>query len=467
MHEVHFGTDGWRARIGHGFTFRNVRQLARAYAVYLKKKGRKGEIGVVVGHDTRYLADRFAAEAARVLSQQHVHVHLPSRDGPAPALALAVIENRLAGSLAVVATPDDPTVSGIKLFDSSGAPALPSLTCLVEHELARLPRGEAERPEYPEDFYYHALSLRAPYLRKLESLVDFAAIRKAKLRLVVDSLHGTTREYLDKVLADRGCQVLAIRNYLGPFGGDPLPACRPSDLGELATMVTARQAHLGLALSSHGDRFLAFDENGRFVEPARLMPMLVDYLLGERRLEGGVVRSVAATSMLDAAGAAYGRDTHEVPVGSKFIVDGMASQKAAVGVDEVGGAVLSGSGTGRDGMLFALLTAEMTARRGLPLSEQLRRFARRYPKVCRREAALPALPARQKAFQRLLETGSAGSSEPTPVRVTRLDGLKFTFAQGWLLLRASGTDPLIRLTAEGNDVATATHLIRLGRKLLG
>ena len=468
MFDVRFGTDGWRARIGHGFTFRNVRRVARAYALFLKKKTRAREIRVLVSHDTRYLADRFAAEAAKVLSQHHIHVYLPSRDGPAPAMALAVGENKLIGSLAIVATPDDPAVSGIKLLDANGAPALPSLTCLVEHELRRLPEGEVERPQYPEDAYIHPIAVRSPYLHRLEHLVDFAAIRKAKLRLVVDSLHGTAREYLDKVLSDRKCEVLAIRNYLGPFGGGPLPSCQRRNLGELAAAVIARQAHLGFALSLHGDRFVAFDERGRMVDPARLMPLVVDYLLGTRGLAGEVVRSVAATSLFDEVGRAHDREVHEVPVGFKFVADAMTPAGAVVGVDEVGGAILSGAGTSRDGMLFALLVAEMTARSGLPLSEQLRSFARSHPSLHRRQVTVPGSPARWKAFQTLSESRSLGpSAAALPRKVSTLDGIKFTFPQGWLLIRPSGSDPLLRLMAEGESPAAAASLLQRGKEALG
>jgi len=467
MVEIRFGTDGWRAKMGENFTFANIRLVAQGYANFLKKNHPTGDIRVLVNHDTRYLAAEFAREAVKVLSTNRITVFSPERDSPTPAVSLAIGQNRLHGAMVLTASFHELLYNGVKFFSATGASMLPSQTLLLEREIAAIRERFQFLPCYSDGQYIKTCDLRPPYLAYLAQVVNFDLIRDSAIRIVVDNLYGTSRDYLDKLLIDHGTDVLAIHNYTDAFFGGVLPSSDRASLRELSRLVRERGADIGLATNLDGDRFGVVDARGRFIPANLIMPLLVEYLLGMRQLEGGIVKSVSTTDLIDRVAAHYRRKVYETPVGFKYLADMVASRNALLGIESSNGASLRGPVRVRDGILFNLLIAEMVAHHQKPLTELLADFFRRFPRRISREIPLAVTASRQERYQQLLDGREIPFGDNRPLRINRLDGSKFIFADSWLLIRQSGTRPVIRLYAEASSKRRVDELLQLGRRALG
>jgi phosphoglucomutase len=467
MGGIRFGTDGWRARMGHDFTFQKVRTFAQAYANFLHKTCRAKEPTVLIDHDTRYLSPEFARETARVLSLNQVRVLLPDRDAPVPAASLAIVQRKLQGGICFTASFNDPGTNGIKVFSERGVPELPSRTLAMENEVRRIGAGFVFPPRYPDGRLIETVDVAAPYRAYIENLIDFGLIARSGLRIIVDNLYGTSRDYLDKLLADHDTDVTAIHNYSDSHFGGVIPSCSRENLRELAALVVEKKANLGLSTDADGDRFGVIDGNGRFIDSNRIVPPLLEYLIGVRHVGGDIVKSVSTTGQVNRVADHYRRRVYETPVGFKYLADMLFSRPAFLGVESTNGAALKGETAMKDGILFSLLIAEMVAYEGSDLPSVLKRFHRRYPRLFSREIQLPATPRRLERFARLLERREIRWHDlPPPQTFSGLDGLKITFGESWLLLRPSGTKGVLRVYAEARDFREAGRLIKAGRALV-
>ncbi len=469
MGVIRFGTDGWRARMGRDFTFQRVRTFAQAYAQFLRRNGKAREPAVMVNHDTRYLSPEFAREAARVLSLNRVRVLLPDRDAPVPAMSLAIVQRRLQGGICFTASFNDPVSNGIKVFDERGVPELPSRTLAIEAEVRRVGEDAAFPPRYADDRFIETVDVGAPYRAAVARLVDLPRIARSGLRLIVDNLYGTSRDYLDKLLADLDLDVTAIHNYSDSHFGGVIPSCSRENLRELAALVVEKKAALGLATDADGDRFGVIDDRGRFIDSNRILPPLLEYLIGERRMAGDVVKSVSTTAQVNRVAEHFRRRVHETPVGFKFVADMLLSRSAFLGAESTNGAALKSETAMKDGILFSLLIAEMVAHGGGSLSALLKRFHRRFPPLFPREIQLPATPRRHERYQRLLERPEHRVRDrnlPPTQSVSCLDGVKFGFGDSWLLLRPSGTKGVLRVYAEAPEFREVGRLLKAGRALV-
>src|SRR5512136_2105998 len=257
---IRFGTSGWRGVMGSEFTFRNVRVVVQAIANYLRKAHGDGPVAVVVGYDTRFLSDRYALEAANLLSRNGIEVLLADRDAPSQALACQIIKRKCQGGINFTASFNPPRYNGLKFNVASGAPALPEVTDAIETEVRRLMPGFSRVPYYSPLDYISRIDLQADYLEFLEDKIDFAAMRRAGVRVAVDLLYGTSREYLDEILEENGVLVEEIHGYVDPYFGGVIPSCTEDNLAELKTLVTIKGCHLGIATDADGDRFGIIDE---------------------------------------------------------------------------------------------------------------------------------------------------------------------------------------------------------------
>ncbi len=466
MSEIRFGTDGWRAKMGESFTFANVKLIAQAYANMLRKTSRGRENVVLVNHDTRYLSPQFAAEAAKVLSLNRIRVVRPTRDAPAPAASLAIVEQQLQGGISFTASFNELIYNGIKLFDAKGAPLLPSQTVLLEEEIRKLAGVFHYKPRYADEQRISQVDVRPPYLDYVGRTVNLPLIRRAGMKIVVDCLYGTSRDYLDKLLLDNGVEVIALHNYSDSYFGGVIPSCSRRNLGELAQRVREEKAHLGLATDVDSDRFGIVDSRGRFLDANALMPPLVEYLITVRHLTGDIVKSLSTTDLIDRVAEQYQRRVFETPVGFKYVADMLAVRKAFVGIESTNGAALKGPVQIKDGILFNLLVAEMVAHHGTSLEELLAGFYRRFPRLHGRECDAARTPRRDKRLQHLLHRKQFRFPGFTLRQIRYLDGLKFVFNDSWLLIRESGTKGVIRIYAESPRPERSARLLQLGRQLL-
>ena len=466
---IRFGTSGWRAVIAEEFTLANVRRVAGAIASHLTA-ARIARKGVFIGYDTRFMSDRFAREAATVLAGRGVPVALSPAPVPTPVVAFAIVSGRRAGGVNITASHNPPEYSGIKFSTATGAPAPPDVTRAIEAllgaqtgEVAAADSSQSKRAEGRIE----SLDMRAAYFRQIARLVRLPAIRRAGLRVACDMRHGASIGYLDGLLRKAARSVESLNDKADPLFGGLGPDCGETQLERLSRLVASKRLHLGLATDGDGDRFGIVDRGGRFVPPNLFLAVLADYLLTERRLPGGVGRSVATTHLLDAVCAFHGRKVYETPVGFKFLGEHLRSGRAFLVCEESAGLSLRGHVPEKDGILAGLLACEMVAVRGKSIRTQIDELFRKVgPLHGRRIDYHMDVEARDRLARRLEEVPSAFAGR----RIDRLDttdGRKMIFQDGsWLLLRPSGTEPVVRCYAEARRPRDVEALLTAARDLI-
>jgi alpha-D-glucose phosphate-specific phosphoglucomutase len=452
---IRFGTSGWRARIGETYTFANVRRLTRAVADHLRESGDAAR-GAVVGYDTRFLSEEFAAAAAGTLAGAGVPCRLAVAAVPTPTVAHAVLHHRAAAGITITASHNPAWDNGFKLSGPTGGPALPEVTRAIEQRAAGLadpgglPIAEARARGLvePADF--------APaYLDHCRGLIDLAAIRRARLGIVVDVMHGPARGYLDRLLEEAGCEVTLLHGERDvTFGGHP-PEPAEEHLGELIRTVRERRAHLGLATDGDADRFGVVDRDGTVLAPNPILAVVLRHLVRHRGWRGGVARSVATTHLLDALAARHGCELHETPVGFKYLGDLITQGRAMFGGEESGGMSLRGHPPEKDGILACLLAAEAAAVEGAALGEVLERLYGEVGRLLSVRVNVPLSEPVRRALPARIAEPPAALGRWAVRRVQTTDGLKLHLDGGaWVLVRASGTEPVARLYVEASDAQT-------------
>lgn len=479
---IHFGTDGWRGVISDTFTFHNLRLVTQAVADAVASEewlnGSALDSGadprsMVVGFDTRFLSDRYAAEAARVLAANGYHVHLTSADVPTPAISLVVRELGAIAGLMITASHNAPRYNGLKLKAAYGGAAAPEQCRRVEVYLNdNEARGRGPNlMDYERARQEDLITRFNPtevYFDHLRKLIDMEAIAEDPPRVVVDSMYGSGRGQIQGLLQGTGCEVFEVRGEMNPgFGGiHPEPIERY--LGSLAGAIAAGHGDLGLATDGDADRIGAMDERGQFIDPHRIMALALKYLVEKRGWSGKVVKTVSTTRMIDRLAGEYGLEVIETPVGFNHIADCMLRDHVLIGGEESGGMSFQGHIPEGDGVLMGLLLVEMTAKSGLPLSGLVDEvLAQAGPSQYARLDHRLARPITKSSMVRRLT--SQAPAMINGVQVTNVDdkdGVKYLLANdAWLLIRPSGTEPVLRIYAEGADAEIVQGLIDYGRSV--
>ncbi|MEO0852639.1 MAG: phosphoglucomutase/phosphomannomutase family protein, partial [Cyanobacteria bacterium J06648_11] len=359
---ITFGTDGWRGLIARDFTFANVRRVTRAIARYLAQSSDRSR-PVLVGYDTRFLADEFARHAAEVLASEGWQVVLSDRDCPTPAIALAARDRQTAGALTFTASHNPPAYCGIKYIPDYAGPATKDITDAI---VAAIPEVFDSEPEFSGEIA--SFDPKPDYLRCIYQQIDLDCLRAAHLQVVYDALYSTSRGYLDEALRHAGCSVTPLHDWRDvTFGGD-MPEPRPKQLQEAIARIQSAGADLGMATDGDSDRYCVMDETGRAIEPNVVMLMLARYLVEQRGFAGAIVKTVATTQLLDRLAAQLGVNIIETAVGFKHIGQQMRETQVLIGGEESGGLSVFGHIPEKDGILANLLVAEMVARTRKPLS---------------------------------------------------------------------------------------------------
>lgn len=469
--KVKFGTSGWRAILCEDFTFDNVGVVTRAIAEQLKDAGFGGST-LLVGYDNRFMGARFAQLAATVAAAHGIRCQLTPRSVPTPVISFDIIENSRAGAVNFTASHNPPEYNGLKFSPDWGGPALPETTSEIERRAnALMEAGDYERLDYAAALSSGAVSLHDPmpaYLARIEKLADLDAIRKAKLKVGLDPLYGTSVGYLDTLLLKAGVDLTVIHANPDPtFGGRP-PDPSEEHIPELISMVAGDSSyHLGLATDGDADRYGLIDRGGRFMEPNYFLALLFDYLVRERGFTGGAGRSVATSGLIDAVAADLGREVFETPVGFKFIGDLIRSGTIAVGGEESAGLSIKGHVPEKDGILACLLAAEMVARRGKPLFTQLDELYRRVGVFVTRRENFRIPADREGPLLERLAAPPANIAGSEVANVVRIDGVKLVLSdKSWLLVRKSGTEPVVRLYGEAGSSERLDEILTAGRKWL-
>jgi alpha-D-glucose phosphate-specific phosphoglucomutase len=471
---IHFGTDGWRAVIGEQFTFDNVRAVAQAIADYLNARRALAapEAPVVIGFDTRFLSDRFAIAVAEVLAGNDLPVILSRADCPTPVASYAVYALHARAGMMITASHNAPRYSGIKVKSPSGASASTSETQRVEQFLKdNLAGGRAPRVRAYDDARAAGAITRMNYFplyfNHIQSLSDLKVIGEGGWRVVCDPMYGAGRGYLRSILTAAGCEVLEIRGELNPgFGGiHPEPIER--FLSALVAAVRDHHSDVGLATDGDADRIGAIDSEGNFVDPHLIFALVLRYLVDARGWRGDVVKTISTTQMVNILAQRYNLPVHETPVGFNHIADLMETNDVLIGGEESGGISIKGHVPMGDGILMGLLLLEIMSRHKQPLHEIVRDLlADIGPFYYGRNDLRTAPFAKADLVRRLMEDAPNQIAGLTVASLSDRDGVKYLFDNGsWLLIRPSGTEPVLRVYSEARSREQVAELLKYGVSL--
>jgi phosphoglucomutase len=460
---IRFGTSGWRGLMGEEFTFHNVRVVVQAIANTVKAKFPDGPVSLAVGYDTRFLSERYAFEAATLLSRNGIHVFLAERDAPSQALALQVIKRRCQGAINFTASFNPPRYNGLKFNVETGAPALPEVTEAIEEEVRRLMPGFSYVPTYAPKEFITRIDLQADYLAFLKDKIDFEAIRRAGLRVGVDLLYGTSREYLDEILEENGVPIEGIHGFIDPYFGGVIPSCTEDNLAGLKALVREKGCHVGLSTDADGDRFGIIDETGAFVHQNYILAMLLDYLVRVKGWRGGVARSITTTHLLDRIARSYDLPLFKTKVGFKYMADLFLKGHIIFGGEESACIAVKDHLPEKDGIFAGLLVAEMIAVTGQGLRARSEALFKEYGTVVGGHRDVDLTPERAKRLRALIQNPPDGLGKRKVIACETIDGLKLDFDDGaWVVLRRSGTEPLIRCYAEAARKKDLDELLSKG-----
>lgn len=465
MVEIKFGTDGWRGIIADDFTFPNVRKVTRAIALYLKSAYPQDR-PVLIGYDTRFLADRFARAAAEILADWGWTVKLANRDCPTPAIAYNAKLLNTAGALMFTASHNPARYCGIKYIPDYAGPATPEITDAI---VANLDKAEDTPPSKVPSHLISQFDPKPAYLDFLHTLVDVNAIKSAKLNIKYDALYTTSRGYLDAILEAWGCQVESFNTHRDVLfgGGTPEPTCE--QLAQLIAAVKTDGADVGLATDGDSDRFAIVDEQGNVLTPNAVLLLLARHLIKNKGKTGAIVRTVATTHLLDNLANHDGLECFETPVGFKYIGEKMRQTDVLIGGEESGGLSILGHIPEKDGILANLLVVEAIAFEGKPLSQLVEEaIAESGGPLYDYRIDLPLNQVDKTAILDTFRQNPPPDIAGIPVKsVGHKDGIKLYLEDGgWVLLRPSGTEPLMRVYLETDSLEKQSKIITFLEKLI-
>ncbi|KAF0217013.1 MAG: hypothetical protein FD174_3462 [Geobacteraceae bacterium] len=467
--QIKFGTDGWRGVIAREFTFDNLSLVAQATMDYMKQEGSAAR-GLVVGYDRRFLSREFAERVVEIAAGNGIRVWLTGSYAPTPAVSWAVHELQAGGGVMITASHNPAKYNGFKVKEAFGGSARPSTTSVLEEIVAA---NMANNRGIEDMSLADAISngtaelfdAKTPYFRQLARYVDLELIRRANIPVVVDPMYGAGAGFIPELLAGTA----EIHTSDNPaFGGQP-PEPTEEHLTELSALVKSGTYRVGLALDGDADRIGAVDETGEFFSSHRIFTVLLRHLHERKGLTGGVVKTVSTTRMIDLLCAKFGLELFETPIGFKHICELMLDHDILMGGEESGGLGVKGHIPERDGILMGLLLLEAMAMTGKGLRQLLDETMDEigYFYYHRLDLSID-----NGAKERLIEKLNAGSMKTIanrPVATENFrDGFKFIFGDGsWLLIRPSGTEPVLRLYSEANDPKAVEELLKAGREIAG
>ena len=464
---ITFGTSGWRAIIAEEFTYANVRLVTQAIASVLNEERTGG--AMIVGYDTRFLSEHFAAACAAEFAGLGFESYLTNRETPTPVISYCIRTKGARGGINFTASHNPPQYNGMKFSTADGAPALPEITKRIEQRITELQAGTAQPPATTSKAKAIELNPLEDYLASLADKIDFAKLASAKLKLAYDPLWGTGRGYLDEALRRHGCEVTNVHDYRDVLFGGFSPEPSERNLREMRALVLEKGLALGVSTDGDADRFGFIDRDGSFVSANHLLAILLDYLCETRpHWTGGVARSVATTHLLDRVAARHGRESFETPVGFKFIGELINADKIILGGEESAGLTVKGHFPEKDGILACLLVAEMVAARGASLGEMIAELFTKDGALYSDRRGIKLTPeVKARLSERLQADPPARIGERAVTGVNRMDGVKYLFDDGsWMLLRMSGTEPVVRCYAETHTKEDLEVLLETGSQFV-
>lgn len=447
LDRIKFGTDGWRAMIGEDFTLSNVRRVAAAFAEYVQHES-DPRAGLVVGYDTRFLSGEAARVAAEVVAARGIPVTLSERALPTPAVSYAVVVRKACGGLVITASHNPCRWNGVKFKASYGGSAAPAIMRRIEKYVRRLERARPARRG--RGGRIETADLITPYLDHLRAKVHLERVRVSGRRFVADPMFGAARGCLPRLFRDAGIECAEIHGEHNPLFPGLNPEPIEPHVSDLRRAVAENGADAGFATDGDADRLGAMDRLGMFIDSHKIFSLLLRHLVEDLGMRGEVVKTFSTTQMVDKLARKHGLPLTVTPIGFKYICELMLSRDVLIGGEESGGIGVKGHLPERDGVLNALLLAELMATRGRTLGELVAELTEEFgPHHYERRDLEIELKKAQRAVRQL---GQGRVKSVAGLKVTGrddLDGVKLYFGDtAWLLVRASGTENLLRLYAE-------------------
>jgi alpha-D-glucose phosphate-specific phosphoglucomutase len=459
MHSIKFGTDGWRGVIAEDFTFANARIVAHAIARYVVR-GEDARKGVFIGYDHRFASDRVATAVAEVISASGTPVWITDKPCPTPAISFLVRDRRAAGGIVVTASHNPYRWNGLKYKASYGSSALPSIVAQIEQELEGvLQKGVPPLP--PRKDLIHSVDPREPYLSALEKLVDWNRLRAANLRFVFDAMHGSAAGLLPELFQRNGMHCDEIRGRRDPRFGGVHPEPIEPHIEALRQAVLSGKYDAGFCADGDGDRIGAIHRDGTFINPHQILALLVWHLAGTRNLPGNIAKTFSVTKLIDKLAGKFGRKLHEVPIGFKYICELMLEQNILIGGEESGGIGTSLYLPERDATVSALFLAELMAWHGKSLGELLAALHSEFGEYHYGRVDVDLKPGqKEKAIAHFSNGDVQRILEFPVVRREDMDGIKLYLGEiGWVMVRASGTENVLRIYSETAKAETTRRVL--------
>lgn len=463
--KIKFGTDGWRGIIAEDFTFENVRVVSQAVADYLDKHFR-GKRRIIIGYDTRFLSDRFARAVAEVLAANGIKVLISDRPVPTPTVSFTIRLLGLTGGVIITASHNPSRFSGIKFKTQFGSPAESAVTNKIEKNLFK---RKVRSITFEEGLKSKAIEIINPipkYLEAVRKYLDLDLLKNSKLKVIADVMYGAGNGYHASVLNGTNVKVDVIHSEPNPSFGGVKPEPLPQNLPELISIMKSSKYDIGLVTDGDADRVGAFAPGGRFITPGEIMSLLALHFIENRRWRGAIVKNIAGPMLLNKISAHYNLKLFETPVGFKHIAKLMQREKVLIGGEESGGIGIKNYIPERDGILTGLLLVEMMAQKKQGILEIINDMEKRFGKFrYRREDIEIPLKAREKIITKLFSKLKGKDAKrifrKNIVKTKSYDGLKFLFDdESWLLIRPSGTEPILRVYSEAHSEREAKALIK-------
>ena len=456
---IKFGTDGWRGVIGEEYTFNNVRLVAQAIADYVNGRG-EAKAGIVVGYDARFLSRRFAEECAVVIANQGVKVWLADDILPTPALTWQVKDRVAAGGVMITASHNPADYNGLKFKASYGGSASPEIVADIEKYVRRLEEQGGEFPKQEAKGQVEMFGPEEAYLKHVRSMLNGDLLKGFKGKILFDVMHGASRGYAASLAKDYGLNLTELRAEYNPSFGGVSPEPIDKNLAVLRQAVLKEKPVIALATDGDGDRIGAMDADGRFINPHQIMALLTKYLVEKRGWNGGVVQTLTVSELVKKVAGKYKLELYETPVGFKYVANLMLEKDILIGGEESGGIGIKGYIPERDGVLLGYLLIEMVAAYGKTLGQLLDEMMDELGYYYYGREDLHLANERKERLMNGLKVSppvKLGKQEVLSANCT--DGCKLYLPDGWVMFRASGTEPIVRVYAEATSEAGLAELL--------
>lgn len=464
---IKFGTDGWRAIISKDFTFDNVAIVAQAIADYIIAQNTVQK-GLVIGYDSRFLSREYAEECSKVICGNGIKVYLTEKITPTPVVSYAVKHLKAAGGIMVTASHNPPAYNGIKFKADFGGSALPDIIADIEQNLFSNPAKLIELAEAKAQGLLECYNADQIYFDHVKTLINLDLIKTLQAKIIIDPMYGAGSGYVQHLLKEIGVECQEIRCEYNPSFGGINPEPIDKNLGALTDAVIDMKAQVGLATDGDADRIGAVDATGVFINSHQIYALILRHLIIEKGWSGGVVKTFSTTQMIDKLAEKYGIKVFETPIGFKYICELFLHEDILIGGEESGGIGIKNHIPERDGILISLLLLEIMATYQQTLGEIIKGLMNEIGFYFYDRIDLHLSTDKKERLMNKLRSGTINKVTDTKVaKVETLDGVKFTMEDnGWLLFRASGTEPVVRVYSEANSLEKVKQYLNFGRRVV-